>query len=133
MGAPTPQIQSSTQPQGKGAPAPAIPDQNFQSTSTGQPAGMQRPIGKGGAITTPIQSGQPSIGRPNNYANTVGPWDNARIGTQSPQVFRYVAPPPVMEPSNSGKFGAQPNPNDINGVFGRIMAERFGSRFGKGA
>lgn len=85
MGAPTAQVQSSTQPQGKGAPAPAVmPDESFKPVPISQSDGIQRPMGKGGGITTPVQSGQPSIGQPNNYANTVGPWDNSTNSTQMP-------------------------------------------------
>jgi len=38
-----------------------------------------QPIGKGGRVTYPGQGGQPQIGLPNLYPNTVRPWDNARI------------------------------------------------------
>ena len=50
----------------------------------GQSDGISRPMGKGGVITYPGQSGQPQYGQPNRYSNTVGPWDNASIGTQNP-------------------------------------------------
>lgn len=50
---------------------------------TMQPA----PGGKGGRVTYPGQSGQPQMGRPNQYSNTVGPWDNATIGNQQPRTF----------------------------------------------
>lgn len=85
MGAPTAQVQSSTQPQGKGASAAAMmPNEDFKPVPIGQSDGISRPQGKGGAITTPVQSGQPSIGQPNTYANTVGPWDNSTNSTQMP-------------------------------------------------
>lgn len=100
MGAPTAQVQSPLQPSGKGAPAPAVMPNNSIEQPIAQPGddfipgqrpagGYARiqdinPRGKGGAITTPIQSGQPSIGRPNTYANTVGPWDNSTNSTQMP-------------------------------------------------
>lgn len=87
MGAHTAQVQPAPQSQssGKGAPAPAVmPDNDFKPVPIGQSDGIQRPMGKGGAITTPVQSGQPSIGRPNTYANTVGPWDNSTNSTQMP-------------------------------------------------
>ena len=84
MGSPISQIQApqTGQPQGKG--------QSIQQTAQqaappqGQSDGISRPMGKGGRITYPGQNGQPQIGQPNNYSNTVGPWDNASIGTQSP-------------------------------------------------
>ena len=56
----------------------------IQQPQTGQSDGISRPMGKGGSITYPGQSGQPQMGKPNNYSNTVGPWDNATIGTQNP-------------------------------------------------
>ena len=53
MGAPTMSVQESTQPKGKGGP---VPDSS--------------------KITFPGQGGQPAVGQPNQYSNTVGPWDN---------------------------------------------------------
>jgi hypothetical protein len=54
-----------------------------------QPAGGQngqyQPSGKGGNVTFPGQSGQPRFGQPNNYSNTVGPWDNANIQPRQTQ------------------------------------------------
>lgn len=38
--------------------------------------------GIGSNITMPGQGGQPKMGQPNNYTNTVGKWDNARIWPQ---------------------------------------------------
>lgn len=55
-----------------GAPTPQI-----QQNPTNQ-------SGKGGNVTFPTQSGQPSIGQPNDYANTIGPWDNSTNSTQMP-------------------------------------------------
>lgn len=55
MGAPTAQVQSSTQPQGKGA----------ASTPDG------------------TKGQQPAFGQPNQYSNTVGNWQTPQI--QSPQ------------------------------------------------
>jgi hypothetical protein len=45
----------------------------------------QQPMGKGGNVTFPGQGGQPRFGRPNNYSNTVGPWDNASIQPRQTQ------------------------------------------------
>ena len=39
------------------------------------------PIGKG-STTNSTTSGQPQIGRPNTYSNTVGPWDNSNTQPQ---------------------------------------------------
>lgn len=62
-----------------GQPTPIATQNPFE-----QAQGPARPQGKGGTITTPVQSGQPSIGQPNTYANTVGPWDNSTNSTQMP-------------------------------------------------
>jgi hypothetical protein len=40
--------------------------------------------GKGGSVTLPGQGGQPKMGQPNMYPNTVGQWDNASIQPQQP-------------------------------------------------
>lgn len=49
-----------------------------------------RPMGKGGAQTNSATSGQPTIGAPNQYQNTVGQWDNTQIQ-------------PVQRPQGKGK------------------------------
>lgn len=63
-----------------GAPAdvnnPAAPNYN---PAAGGP--NMQPQGKGSS-TNSATSGQPRIGQPNNYANTVGGWDNASIQPQ---------------------------------------------------
>lgn len=74
MGASIAQVQQpqTSQPSGKGAVSQVsqTPDQTIQ------------PQGKGGASTNSATSGQPRVGQPNNYANTVGGWDNASIQPQ---------------------------------------------------
>ena len=68
---PQPQVMPQ-QPQGKGfAQQVAAPEQ--------QP---QQQFGKGGT-TNSATSGQPRMGRSNPYSNTIQPWDNASIQTQS--------------------------------------------------
>jgi len=44
-----------------------------------------QPMGKGGSrnITMPGQGGQPRMGQPNAYSNTIQPWDNANIKPQN--------------------------------------------------
>lgn len=96
MGAPTPQLQQNpTNQSGKGMaspavmpqqPSPAVMPNDFvaQPIQSGQSDGIARPAGKGNRITTPVQSGQAQIGQPNNYANTIGPWDNSTNSTQMP-------------------------------------------------
>ena len=78
MGSPISQVQMpQNQPSGKGM---VQQDQYMQGpASQGQSDGISRPMGKGGRITYPGQSGQPQYGQPNRYSNTVGPWDNANI------------------------------------------------------
>ena len=54
------------------------PPQSSPSGKAGQVQGSQ------GVVTTPGQGGQPEMGQPNNYSNTVGSWDNASIQPKSP-------------------------------------------------
>jgi len=90
--------QSPNQSGGKGmGPAAGFPAQQTQQIQeTDQisndlmtaPAVMpsrQQPMGKGGNrnITMPGQGGQPRMGMPNAYSNTIQPWDNANIKPQS--------------------------------------------------
>jgi len=104
MGSPVSQVSSSTQPQGKGFASPAQPnavDGSSTDMTMGpavQPTGQfQQGSGKGIASApssyaqvsnqetsqTPLaQGGQPRMGQPNNYSNTVGQWDNASIQPQ---------------------------------------------------
>lgn len=44
-----------------------------------QPAPSESSGKSGGQVTFPGQGGQPSVGSPNQYSNTVGQWDNANI------------------------------------------------------
>lgn len=86
MGMPTPTNQSNptSAPQGKG---PIGSGGQYSQMNIAQPTnqqtnqsdGIARPQGKGGNVTFPSQSGQPQMGKPNTYSNTVGPWDNASI------------------------------------------------------
>jgi hypothetical protein len=84
-----PNTQQYAQPVG-GPPMNQQPDggQNGQpNSSLAAPAVMpsrQQPMGKGGRnVTMPQQGGQPRMGMPNAYSNTIQPWDNARIQPQS--------------------------------------------------
>jgi hypothetical protein len=89
MGSPVSQVSSSTQPQGKGFASPAQPNA-VDGSSTDmmmgpavQPTGQFQPTqGKGSNVTYPGQGGQPKMGQPNMYPNTVGQWDNASIQPQ---------------------------------------------------
>lgn len=70
MGTPTAQVQSpqSSQTSGKAGGSTLSP-------ALGPP--MQ---GTQGAITFPGQDGQPAMGQPNQYPNTIGSWDNPPAG-----------------------------------------------------
>ena len=38
-----------------------------------------QPMAKGGNYQSNVTSGQPRMGQPNQYPNTIGQWDNAQI------------------------------------------------------
>lgn len=70
------------------APPAGGPPMNQQpNPSMNAPAVMpsrQQPMGKGGRnVTMPSQGGQPRMGMPNAYSNTIQPWDNASIQPQN--------------------------------------------------
>ena len=95
MGMPSANIaqpMSQNQPSGKGGAFGSTPasQQTAQDTqpqpiieNVSQPT--QQPMGKGGSASFPSQGGQPRMGQPNNYSNTVGPWDNANIQPRQTQ------------------------------------------------
>jgi hypothetical protein len=74
MGSSLAQVAQSTQPQGK-AQAPITPQ--TQSSSVGKGFASEQ-----SNVTLPGQGGQPKMGQPNMYPNTVGQWDNASIQPQ---------------------------------------------------
>ena len=49
------------------------------------PNQMPQPMGKGGRQTNSATSGQPTMGAPNQYPNTVGQWDNSQIQPLQPK------------------------------------------------
>lgn len=73
-------------------PASPAPQQQAQYAPVSIGSSMQAPQGKSGAtsssssgksesnITFPSQSGQPQMGVPNKYSNTVQPMDNRGMG-----------------------------------------------------
>jgi hypothetical protein len=71
---PSAQVQSGTQPQGKGFAQPVNPP-----AQSNMPQEMQQYSRGKGSTTNAVTSGQPTYGQPNNYPNTVGQWDNASI------------------------------------------------------
>jgi len=79
MGSPISQVAASTQPQSKGF-APSAQQPTMPSFA--QPDDSGQPMGKGSRVTYPGQGGQPKMGQPNMYPNTVGQWDNASIQPQ---------------------------------------------------
>jgi hypothetical protein len=71
------QVQSPQTGGGKGqAPAPQAETQINPNPVDGTPT--PQPMGKGGAQTNSATSGQPRMGAPNQYPNTVGQWDNTQ-------------------------------------------------------
>ena len=66
----------------QGLQSPITP---IQSTPpVGQSSGKGGLQGSQGAVTFPGQGGQPSMGQPNNYSNTVGSWDNSSTQPSQP-------------------------------------------------
>ena len=66
MGVPTAQIQ---------------PPQSSQTSGKMGASTLSPPMrGQQGAITFPGQDGQPKIGQPNQYPNTISSWDNPPSG-----------------------------------------------------
>jgi hypothetical protein len=104
MGMPSASVQPGTQPQGKGFAQPVNPQQenllaglqaqaSQPQMNTMAPSSIytapqdQQPqqgqsTGKGSSTTNAATSGQPQMGMPNMYPNTVGQWDNASIQPQ---------------------------------------------------
>jgi hypothetical protein len=64
-----------SQPTGGKGNQMSAPQQQYQAP---------QPMGKGGVQTNSATSGQPRVGMPNQYSNTVGQWDNAQIQPQQP-------------------------------------------------
>ena len=81
MGSSFAQVSQSTQPQGKGFASPQPNQQNPVDAPAAQQQ-IQQAAGKGSSVTYPGQGGQPKMGQPNMYPNTVGQWDNASIQPQ---------------------------------------------------
>lgn len=83
MGSSLAQVASSTQPQGQSVGKGFASPQPQQTPSDMMVPAMQPTRqGKGGSVTLPGQGGQPKMGQPNMYPNTVGQWDNASIQPQ---------------------------------------------------
>ena len=67
-------LQKTAQQANTNRQAPPTSQGNYPMASNGK--GMSQ------NVTYPGQGGQPKMGQPNNYTNTVGRWDNARIWPQ---------------------------------------------------
>ena len=81
---PSTQIQPPTQgqptAQGYGFSDEPLARQSYSPQQNSLPR-QQQFQGKGGS-TNAATSGQPQMGQPNNYRNTIQPWDNANIQPQ---------------------------------------------------
>jgi hypothetical protein len=67
-----------------GAPTAQVQPQQSSQTS-GKTGGLGPPLGQPmqgmqGAVTFPGQDGQPAMGQPNPYPNTISSWDNPPTG-----------------------------------------------------
>lgn len=69
-------------PQTSGGGKGQAPQADTQPNSNPN-AGTPQPMGKNG-YTNSATSGQPTMGAPNQYSNTVGQWDNTQQQTQQP-------------------------------------------------
>ena len=99
MGAPTMSVQSSTQTGGKGFGPPTSEYQNQNREQLPQQIAESIPMPQGKGVGAPVQptqpqtsqvtypstNGQPVMGQPNQYSNTVGLGDNQQQLPQ-PQV-----------------------------------------------
>lgn len=65
--------------QGRAQQPPGLPQQPQGMPTGGGGKGGQQLQGMQGASTNSATSGQPMMGAPNRYPNTVGQWDNTQI------------------------------------------------------
>ena len=85
------QVQQPQTSGGKGGPVAetvptvAPPPKPVDRVDSGYSSQVPRPMGKGGAQTNSATSGQPTVGAPNQYSNTVGQWDNTQQQPMSHQ------------------------------------------------
>lgn len=83
MGSPISQVaQPMSQSGGKGMAQPAQSTPNPSDITVPDGGTSGQPMGKGSRVTYPGSGGQPKMGVPNSYSNTVGQWDNASIQPQ---------------------------------------------------
>ena len=72
----TAQVQQTPNQSGKGFQQSPTDNSQLQSPVQSTMNGQPTPMGKGGAVTNSATSGQPRVGQPNLYPNTVGMGDN---------------------------------------------------------
>ena len=72
------QVQQSPNQSGKGFQQSPTDNSQLQSPVQSTMNGQPTPMGKGGAVTNSATSGQPRVGQPNLYPNTVGMGDNTQ-------------------------------------------------------
>lgn len=70
------QVQQTPNQSGKGFQQSPTDNSQLQSPVQSTLNGQPTPMGKGGAVTNSATSGQPRVGQPNLYPNTVGMGDN---------------------------------------------------------
>jgi hypothetical protein len=72
------QVQQTPNQSGKGFQQSPTDNSQLQSPVQSTMNGQPTPMGKGGAVTNSATSGQPRVGQPNLYPNTVGMGDNTQ-------------------------------------------------------
>ena len=72
------QVQQTPNQSGKGFQQSPTDNSQLQSPVQSTLNGQPTPMGKGGAVTNSATSGQPRVGQPNLYPNTVGMGDNTQ-------------------------------------------------------
>jgi len=75
-----------------GTPTASVQSPQSSQTS-GKTGGLGPPLGQTmqgqqGAVTFPGQGGQPAMGQPNIYPNTIGSWDNPPTGMSTQPAVR---------------------------------------------
>ncbi len=76
MGGFTAQVQ---QPTNRPSGGKGIASQVDQVSDNQYQPQAPQPMAKGGNYQSNVTSGQPRMGQPNQYPNTIGQWDNAQI------------------------------------------------------
>ena len=105
MGAPSAQVQSPQSSSGKGIAQPQDQTNAIASGKGGSQYGAPEQMqGSQGTVTYPGQGGQPEMGMPNAYSNTVGPVDQG-FGGQQGSWDNSTQPSGKGSAGNSGSSG----------------------------